>query len=152
MLIAQGNIASTYSALERFEEALSLKQEVYSGFLKRYGEEHEIALRAANNYASSLIDSQRSEEAKALMRKTIPVARRVLGESNKQTLKMRWHYAITIFEDDGATIDDLCEAVETLESVEPSWKRVFGDINPETTRVQEALAHARGKLAQARAA
>jgi len=41
------------------------------------------------------------------LRKTIPVARRALGENNELTLKMRWIYAIALYKD---TLDDLCEA------------------------------------------
>ena len=48
--------------------------------------------------------------------------------------------------DDGATLDDVREAVETLESVAKSWTRVFGKSHPETSRIQIALATARAAL------
>ena len=86
------------------------------------------------------------------MRKTIPVARRVLGEGHRLTLKMRWCYALALFRDNAATLDDLHEAVETLDSVSKSWKRVFGQSHPETPGVQRALVAARKKLARAAAA
>ena len=41
---------------------------------------HELTLSAANNYSNSLRDQNRFEEAKALLRRTMPVARRVLGK------------------------------------------------------------------------
>ena len=53
--------------------------------------------------------------------------------------------------DPTATLDDLRKAVETLESVAPLWKRVFGNAHPETPKVQAALKEAREVLA-ARAA
>ena len=53
--------------------------------------------------------------------------------------------------DASATLDDLREAVETLEDVARLWKRVFGEAHPETPRVQGALKQARAALA-ARAA
>ena len=59
--------------------------------------------------------------------------------------------ASAVYMDDDATLDDLFEAVETLESVANSWKRLFGQANPETQKVQGALEEARKKLA-ARAA
>ena len=80
MLLVQGNLAITYQALGRFEEALSMRREVYSGRLKLNGEEHEDTLRTANNYADSLVNLERFEEAKSLLRKTMPVARRVRRE------------------------------------------------------------------------
>ena len=54
------------------------------------------------------------------------------------------------FHDDSATLADHREAVETIDSVAKSWKRVFGESHPETPRVQSALATAREKLADAR--
>ena len=46
-------------------------------------------------------------------------------------------------QDDGATLDELREAVEILESVAPVWTRVLGEAHPETPMVQGALATAR---------
>ena len=48
-------------------------------------------------------------------------------------------------------VDDLREAVTTLEAVAKSWKRVYGELHPETRNVQSALATARHKLARAAA-
>jgi len=58
---------------------------------------------------------------------------------------------LALFKDQAATLDDLREAVTTLESVAPTWKRVFGPAHPETPSAQEALKDAREALA-ARAA
>ena len=46
-------------------------------------------------------------------------------------------------------LDELRESVETLESVAPLWKRVFGEAHPETRRVEKALKGAREALAAA---
>ena len=81
----------------------------------------------------------------------MPVARRLLGEDSRQVLLMRWQYAISLSDGDHATLADHREAVETIDSVAKSWKRVFGDLHPETRNVQSALATAREKLADARA-
>ena len=78
--------------------------------------------------------------------KTMPVAQRVLGESHELTLTMKGQYAQRLYMDDGATLDDVREAVETLESVAKSWTRVFGKSHPETSRIQIALATARAAL------
>ena len=50
-----------------------------------------------------------------------------------------------------ATLDDLREAVGTLEAVAKLWKRVMGERHPEMAKVQSALATVREKLADARA-
>ena len=82
----------------------------------------------------------------------MPVARRVLGESNQTTLRMRWGYAISLYEDAAATLDDVRKGVEILESVAPLWKRIFGEAHPETSKVQGALKVARKALATRTAA
>ena len=101
---------------------------------------------AANNYASSLDSLQRFEEAKALFRKTMPVARRVFGEGREVTLKMRWCYARVLYGDPGATLDDLREAVTTLEDAERISRRVFGGAHPTTVGIEDQLQDARAAL------
>ena len=147
ILQAQNNLAVTYRSLGRLEDALRLRRDVYSGRLKLSGEESEGALIAANNYANLLEGLNRHEEASSLLRKNIPIVRRVLGESYQLTLEMRWLYAVNLFRNDGATLDDLREGVETLEAVAPLWTRIFGPAHPETAKVQGALEDAREALA-----
>ena len=142
----QSNIASTYEFLGRSEEALEMKRDVYSGRLELDGEEHEKTLLAANNYAYSLFALQRFEETRSLLRKTIPVTRRVIGEGNELTLKMRLNYARALYKDDDATLDDLREAVATLEDSERIARRVLGGAHPLTTGIEVALQNARAAL------
>ena len=59
---------------------------------------------------------------------------------------MRWLYARALHLDASATLDDHREAVATLESVAPTWKRIFGPARPETQKVQHALEDARKVL------
>ena len=81
-----------------------------------------------------------------LLRKTTPVARRVFGERHLLTLKLRWIYARALYEDTGATLNDLREAVTTLEKIDPTARRVFGDAHPLTAGIELALRCARAKL------
>ncbi len=103
----------------------------------------EETLRAANNYAVSLNGLQRFEETKSLLRKTIPVARRVLGESNHLTLSMRSVYAWALWRDDGATPDDLREAVNSLEETARTARRVLGGAHPLTAMIEREAQRAR---------
>ena len=146
ILQVQTNLACTYSSLGREEDALRLKRDVYSGLLKFHGKEHEHTLQAANNYASSLGRLQRFEEAKALLRRMMPVARRVYGESHQFTLKMRKNYAGALCKNDAATLDDLREAVTTLEDIERTARRVLGGAHPATSNVEQTLRDARAAL------
>ena len=97
-------------------------------------------------YANDLFHLRRFEEAKSLLRKTIPVARRVLREGDKITLAMRWMYARALYKHDRATLDDLREAVTTLEATERIARRVFGGAHPDTMGIEAALRGARAAL------
>ena len=146
ILSVQSNLACTYELLGRSNEALSLRQEVYSGRLKLEGEEHIYTLNAANNYATSLQILERFKEAKSLMRKTVPKARRVLGEAHEITLGMRQNYAMSLYQDPASTLDDLREAVTTLEETERTMRRVFGGAHPTTVNIERGLRNARAAL------
>ena len=100
--------------------------------MKLCGEENRLTLIAANNYALSLCKQNAFEEAKLLMQKCLPAARRLLGKSDETTLRNRLYYAEALYRDDCATLDDLREAVTTLEGTEQIGRRVFGGAHPTT--------------------
>ena len=100
----------------------------------------------ANNHANSLLILKHFEEARSLLRKTTPMAQRALGESHGLTLRMRKMYAEAIYMDPGATLDDLREAVTTLEDTARIRRRVFGGDHPFTLAVEEFLRHAQAAL------
>ncbi len=81
-----------------------------------------------------------------MLLRQIPVAQRVLGNDNENTLKMRTIYALTLFKDDGATRDDLSEAVNTLEDTTSTARRVLGGAYPLTSAIENALREARAAL------
>jgi hypothetical protein len=143
ILVAQGNLASTYDNLGRLEEALRMRRDVYSGNLELRGEEDENTIREASNYAMSLWKLRRFEAAKSLLRRTMPVARRVLGENHDTTLRTRWASAMALCQDPAATLDDLREAVTTLEDLERIARRVLGGSHPTTATMENDLPKAR---------
>ena len=128
----------------RLEEALRLREEVYYGQLKL--KNYVETLRAANNYAMSLIDLKHPEEVKPLLRQTMPIARRLLEENDDTTLRMRWFYAVALYLDAGATLDELREAVTTLEDLELIARRVLGGSHPLTEGIEKALQNAQAAL------
>ena len=103
-------------------------------------------LRAAYNYATSLLHLKHFQEAKSLMRRTLPVAKRVLGESSELALMMRSNYGMALHADDDATLDDLREAVTRLEDAERTARRVFGGAHPVATAIGCDLREARAAL------
>ena len=86
--------------------------------------------------------------------RSLPVRALLLGFSEKQREFQTYHAApddeaaaCAASASDGATLDDVREAVTTLESIAPLWKRIFGEAHPETPKIQEALANVREMLA-----
>ena len=94
-----------------------------------------------------LLHLARIKEAKALMRKVMPTARRVLGIAHNITLRMSWSYAEALYRDDGATLNDLREAVTTLEDAVRTAQRVFGRSHPLTADIERGLRDARERSA-----
>ena len=146
ILAVQNNIAKSYQALGRFKEASSIFRDVYSGELKLYGAEHSETLKSAINYAASLHNQKCFEEAKSTLRKILPAAQRVLGENHEVTLMMRSLYARALYKDDCATLDDVREAVTTVEDTARIARRVLGGAHPLTTEIEGALQNAREAL------
>ena len=103
-------------------------------------------LRAAYNYATSLLHLKHFQEAKSLMRRTLPVAKRVLGESSELALMMRSNYGMALHADDDATLDDLREAVTSLEEIEPIARRVLGSAHPTVRSTEVGLRDTRALL------
>ena len=146
ILVVQNNLANTYHELGRLEQTLSMREDVYIGWVKLRGVEHENALISANNYSASLLEAERYVEARSALRKVMLVAQRVLGESAELTLKMRWIYARALYEDASATLADLSESVTTLE-IYPIARRVLGGAHPLVADIGRALEQARAVLA-----
>ena len=59
---------------------------------------------------------------------------------------MKANYAIALRNDPGATLDDLREAVTTLEETERTARRVLGGAHPHTKLIGQRLGEARKKV------
>ena len=104
------------------------------------------APRCVRCWTRSLGNLNRFNEAKSSLRKTMPVVRRILGESHQQTLKMRKIYAKALYNDDGSTLDDLREAVTTFEDLERTTRRMLGSEHPFVGGIEVNLRNARAAL------
>ena len=93
-----------------------------------------------------LLNLNRYEEARSLLRELRPVAQRVLGESNETTVKMRMIYVRALYRDPVATLDDLREAVATLEDLAPTARRVYGGGHPLASAIEHELQDTRAAL------
>ena len=77
----------------------------------------------------------------------MPVAQRVLGSNDDTTLMIRRLYAAALYEDPGATLDDLRDAVSTLEDAERIARRVLGGAYPLTRWIEKDLRKSQDALA-----
>ena len=102
---------------------------------------------AAQNVANSLLALKHHKEAKALLRKTIPIARRVLGEGDHLGLSLRLNYGRALFLDPGVTLDDLREAETTLENAKRTARRFLGGAYPLAQKIETVLRCVRDTLA-----
>ena len=60
--------------------------------------------------------------------------------------RMRKVYAETLYKADGASLDDLREAVTTLEDADRIARRVFGGAHPNVVDIERELQDARAAL------
>ena len=107
--------ANTYQALGASRRCPANATRRYSGFCKLYGEEHETTLTAANNYASTLIESKALRRSEDTSVKRCPwrdafseIVMRPRLERGQFTRKRSTRTL-------AATLDDLREAATTLE-------------------------------------
>jgi len=80
-------------------------------------------------------------------------ARRVLGSAHPLARKIeadlqmaRATLAQSLCKDDGATVDNLREAVKTYEEMERTARRVLGGAHPRVVEIEETLRDARAAL------
>ncbi len=144
ILAARGRLARTYR-IDRCEDALRVVRDAYSRHCRILGEDDRESLVLAENYASSLGGQGHFDEAKALLRKTIPVARRVFGEDHQLAIRLRWLYA-GLYDQGNGTLDDVLEAATTLVELERTARRVFGGAHPRTEDIVWQLREARADL------
>ena len=76
----------------------------------------------------------------------MPVARRVLGNNNETTIRIRWNYAEALYRNPAATLAELREAVTTLEDTTRIARRVLGGAHPLTIDIEDDLQDARDAL------
>ena len=140
--IHRGGNAEQYHADKKYKEAVAVAVEKCAADTKG----HRRTLIAGNNLSAALRNLRRFEEAKRLLRKILPIARRVIGKDDALTLAMRKLYAEALCQDDRATLDDVREAATTLEDTERIARRVLGGTHPTTTAHEESLRAARAAL------
>ena len=87
----------------------------------------------------TLLQLKRFEAAKELLRKNIPVARRVLGNHHELTLSLREDLSRAILLDGDSSAEEKREALQMLEDTVAVMRRVLGPAHPDTLHAQRQL-------------
>ena len=150
-LNTQCNLANTYQKIGRYAECLKMQRLNFALSLRVYGREEEETLAAVINLVAVLLDWDgsgpgRFDEVKSLLSQSLPVARRVLGESHRITLISRLSYEEARYLDPRATLNDHRGAVVALEEVARDARRVLGAAHPHVEQMERSLRSARRAL------
>ena len=143
--IHRGGNAEQYHADKKYKEAVAVAVEACA-------DDHEETFGTAFNLAIALHNNLKFAEAQKLLRERIPDCEGSLGRNHELSLRFPWLYANCLCDNVDASLADLVEAVEVLESVVKSWKRVMGERHPEMANVLNASQRAREQLRNRRAA
>ena len=151
MLVTQSNLANSFQAFGRGEEAIAMCRHVHTREVAIRGGLSEGALLSAGNLAAFLLSAGKGDEAKAFLSPRIPEATRALGNDHLMTFKFRRMYAQCLYGNADSSLDDLTAAVATLGDLDQRMTRVYGTVHPQTYHTRGRLKEAREKLARARA-
>ena len=92
-------------------------------------------MTATADALNTLICLKRFDEAKSLLRKTMPVARRVLGNEHAITLSLREDLACATLGGE-SSVEEKREALQMLEDTVAVMRRVLGPAHPDTVHAQ----------------
>ena len=91
----------------------------------------------------NLMHQRHFEEAKRVLRKMTPVARRVLGTEHELTLSLREDLSRATLRGESSA-EEKREALRMLEDTVAVMRRVLGPAHPDTLHAQRQLEHYRG--------
>ena len=147
ILITRGNLAISLYNLGQLDEALSMQREVYAGRQNLFWNgQKDIAVCNLTEY---LVAAREFEEAQSLAREELTAIIDRHGPDDPLTLEVQTWYALAFFRADGASEDDVAEALTILEDVLRRSKRVLGDSHPDTERARKFLEDVRSARADA---
>ncbi|MBB5206987.1 serine/threonine-protein kinase [Chiayiivirga flava] len=135
------NVAAIRGALDDFDGALDLQQQVYDTLRRLHGDEHPKTLGALNNLASTLSRMGRADEAIAQLERVVAVARRTQGATHPDTLRWINNLAATLVRE-GRFEQALPLQREAFEA----RARVLGPNHQDTLRSAGNVADLLGKL------
>ena len=109
--------------------------------------EDPLILQDVTNLGESLVHTSHFTEARSLMRKHLPIARRVVGPDHEITYGIIETLAGAMFQNALAPRKDLVEATEMLTKQLKRLRQVLGAAHPDTQRHEGYLKHIQERLA-----
>ena len=138
LLQTRCHMAICYSKLDRDEEALALRREIYHKSLALRPSSNDVFIDALN-LSFSLRSMERYAEAHSLLHDHLPKARRAFGAEGEAFLQIRWNYAWCLSQDDESSRDEVREAVGILEELFQTTLRILGPAHPFTKTIEDNL-------------
>ena len=116
--------------------------------LTLHGLDDERTLISVTCLAISLIRGKKWAETKDLTHKALPAARRALGSDHELTIKLECRLARASYADEGASLDELRQAISMYEDLIRRARRIFGDSHPAAESMAARIEEARVILAR----
>ena len=135
LLWLSNNLANTYGALGRYDDALKLDQETLEIRERVLGSEHPSTLSSRNGLANTYGALGRYEEALELDQETLEIRERVLGPEHPDTLGIRSNLA-----NDYRALGRNDEALELDQGTLEIMEQVLGPEHPDTLASRNGLA------------
>lgn len=144
-MTAAGNLANTYTAQERYEEAELLQAEVVEKGKELFGNDHPITIRAKANLAILYENQKRSREAATLKLEVLEQRRRLEGNDHPNTVMAAASLAASY--KSGGQYE---KAEDLLILVLEQWQRTLGKYHPITLSAAQFLNEIHAAMAQAK--
>jgi tetratricopeptide (TPR) repeat protein len=135
------NLANTYVALRRHDDALALREETLAACRRVMGPDHPDTLMGMHNLANSLAALRRHDDALKLREETVAAYQRVLSHDHPDTLKSMNNLANSY-----QALGRHDDAHRLREETQAAFKRVLGPHHPDTLTSQWRLAESLVKL------
>ena len=134
-LASMNNLANSYHALGRLDDALRLREETLGLRKARLGPDHPDTLGSMNNLATSYDALGRHADALRLREKTLSLRKAKLGADHPETLASMNNLAISY-----RILGRYAEAIKLLEEALPLMKAKVGRGHPRTLACMHNLA------------
>ena len=134
-LAAMSNLAATYSALGRHQDALLVKEEVLRANRKILGEGHLATLTSMNNLASTYLALGRHQDALYMQEGVLAARREILGQHHPDSLAAMTNLASIYW-----ALGRLDDALLVQEEVVAPSRKILGERHPDTLKSMNNLA------------